>query len=87
MGPPELNDVLNVFDHLSMIVRQRFQGDQIDVLNMLLDQLRQLLVHRFDKKEASQETSVDQSAMNSAMDDILNQIEDLTEAYELKILP
>ena len=79
-----LNEVMILFDRLSSIIHSRFKEDRTDALIMLLDQLRQLLVQRFDQSEGSQQPPVDPTVLNSAIGVVLNQIEDLTEAYGFK---
>ena len=76
----EEQGALRIFAQLKRLIEERFQGDDTVALNLLLEELEAHLVPRFPE---TGEAPVDQKALDSAINEILNQIEDLAEAFEL----
>jgi len=71
------------FDRLRGLIHQRFPGEQSYALNVMMKELHGLLVKRFPEAEDKKISQEDTLAFNQAVEEVLNQIEDLVEALEL----
>ncbi len=76
-GPREL------FERLQGLILGRFSEDDAEVLGLQLEHLRALLGRRFPDAEKAEPAPKEQAELNSAIDEVLNRIEDLAEAFEL----
>ncbi len=76
----EEHGALQIFAKLKRLIEKRFQGDNVLVLKLLLEGLETHLVQRFPETGDAPE---DQEALDLAINEILNQLEDLVEAFEL----
>jgi hypothetical protein len=52
-------------------------------MNGLLDELKKMLQQRFSPEKEGLEPAGDETEVNTAINQVLNQIEDLAEAFEL----
>lgn len=76
----ETPEPIREFEKLRELVNRRFPGEQAEALNGLLEELRELLEKRF-AESADRAGAV---ALNPMINEILNQIEDLAEAFSLE---
>ena len=76
----EEHSALQIFVQLKRLIEERFQGDDVVALNLLLEGLETHLVQRFPETGEAPE---DQEALDLAINETLNQIEDLVEAFQL----
>ena len=76
------DELLVELDRLRSLIVQRFPDEQSYALNIMLDELRGLLEKRFSQAEETK-SEADNTATNLAIEEVLNQIEDLVEAMEL----
>jgi len=83
-GRAEFQTVMADFDHLARIVRRRFSEERLEAMNGLLGELREMLQQRFSAENEDRAPTGDETEVNTAIDQVLNQIEDLAEAFELK---
>ncbi len=72
-----------VFARLQRRIHQRFPGEEGDVLHVMLDELQELLVRRFPETDDAETSEDDKAALNLAIEEALNKVEDLVEALEL----
>ncbi len=79
---PETSEPVMEFERLQELVNRRFPGERGEVLNILLEELRELLEKRFP--ESGDITGQDKDALNPVIEVILDQIEDLSEAFSLE---
>lgn len=81
----ELEDqnALQVFEHLERVIHKRFQGEDAEALNLLLEELRELLVRGFPDPEKESPTQEEKNDNSPAIHEVLNRIEDLVEAFEI----
>lgn len=80
---PDYQNVMSVFDRLSGIISRRFSKDQGEVLDLIMGELKDLLLQRFPKTKDTETVENDQAFLDAAIGEALNQIEDLVEAFEL----
>lgn len=71
------------FHYLKRLIDQQFPGERGYALNLMMEELRALLTLRFPQIGEPEALEADQSALNAAIEKVLNQIEDLVEAFEL----
>lgn len=71
------------FTQLCGLVRQRFTGDRLAVMNQLLADLDDLLRRRRDAGADRPEAAQDPAEIDAAVGALLNQMEDLAEAFML----
>ena len=71
------------FDRLQALIHQRFPGEQSFALDVMMEELHCLLKKRFPEDENKKNSPENTLAFNQAIEEILNQIEDLVEALEL----
>ena len=83
-GRAERQTVMSDFDHLVSIVQGRFNEGRLEAMNGLLNELREMLQQRFSDENEGRPPTGDETEMNTAANEILNQIEDLAEAFELQ---
>jgi len=83
-GQAESQTVMLEFEDLARIVKGRFADGSLDAMNGLLNELREMLLQRFPAENKDGALISDSAEMNTAINEILNQIEDLAEAFELK---
>lgn len=76
----EEQSALQLHAQLKCLIVERFQGDEAEVLNLLLEGLKALLVQRFPETGDAPE---EKDALDLAIHKALNQIEDLVEAFEI----
>jgi hypothetical protein len=79
----EPQGVMEVFSRLQRRLHQRFPGEQGEALDVMMNELEEMLLRRFPQKGDGQVSEDDQAALNLAIEELLNQIEDLAEALEL----
>lgn len=80
---PDYQMVMPVFDRLSGMISQRFSNEQREVLSLIMDELKDLLLQRFPKTKDTESVENDPAVLDAAIGETLNQIEDLVEAFEL----
>ena len=74
---------MEVFACLQRRVHQRFPGEQGEALHAMMNELEEMLLRRFPQKGGAEVSENDQAALNLAIEELLNEIEDLAEALEL----
>ena len=81
---PDHQNVMSVFDRLSVMINRRFSSEQGEALNLMMEELKDLLLRRFPKTKDTDSVENDPAVLDAAIGEALNQIEDLVEAFELK---
>lgn len=81
---PDHQNVMSVFDRLSVMINRRFSNEQGEALNLMMGELKELLLQRFPKTRDTDSLENDPAVLYAAIGEALNQIEDLVEAFELK---
>jgi len=81
--PPEPEDAMAVFRRLQSRIQERFPGEQGQPLALLMNELEELLLRRFPQTKNVQVTDDDKASLDPAIEALLNEIEDLVEAFEL----
>ena len=74
---------LEIFARLQSLVRNRFSGDNLVVLNLLLEELHALLVAAFPTGGEGETEEENQAEPIPAIHEILNRIEDIVDAFEI----
>ena len=82
-APAESENVMGVFNRLHGRIHQKFPGIQGEALNVMLDELQDLLLKRFPQTGDTEISEEDKEALNLAIQELLNDVEDLVEALEL----
>jgi len=80
---PDYQNVMSIFDRLSGVMSRRFSNEQDEVLSLIMNELKDLLLQRFAKTKDTESVENDPAFLNAAIGESLNQIEDLVEAFEL----
>ena len=79
---PQLVGYLQILEGVSVLVEQRFSGDDAMVLNLLLGDLKGLLTQKFSAAETV--NSIDENgAVDVQIEQLINQVEDLIDAFEI----
>jgi hypothetical protein len=79
----ESNEVMSTFHRLHRRINQRFPGKKAEPLNVLLEELEELLLKRFPQTGSAEVSDEEKAALNSAIQELLSDVEDLVEAMEL----
>jgi len=74
---------LEIYEHLQILIKGRFSGDDALALNLLLEELHALLIPMFPIVEKSQPPAENQAKTIPAIHEALNRIEDLVDAFEI----
>jgi hypothetical protein len=74
---------MGVFHRLHGLINQRFPGEKAEPLNVMLEELQELLLKRFPQTGGAEVSEEEKAALNLAIQELLNDIEDLVEALEL----
>ena len=80
---PDYQIVMSVFEDLSAMINRRFANEQGEALNLMMEELKDLLLQRFPKTKDADSGENDPAVLDAAIGEALNQIEDLVEAFEL----
>jgi hypothetical protein len=80
----ESKSPLNIFALLQILVKGRFGGDDVAVLNLLLEDLQALLISVFPPVGGNQTPAENRAEMIPAIHDVLNRLEDIIEAFEIR---
>jgi hypothetical protein len=72
-----------VFARLQSRIEQRFPGEPGEPLKLMMNELHELLLRRFSPTDDAEVSGDDKAALNLAIGELLNEIEDLVEALEL----
>ena len=72
-----------LFHRLQNLINNRFQGDDVAALNLLLQELHELIVRKFPEAEKELSAQEEKKDMSPAIHEVLNLIEDLVEAFEI----
>jgi hypothetical protein len=75
--------VMEVFHRLYGLIKQRFPGEKAEPLNVMLEELQELLLKRFPQTGDVEVSEEEKADLNSAIQQLLNDVEDLVEALEL----
>ena len=75
--------VIGVFRRLHGLLNQRFSGEKAETLNVMLEELQEELLKRFPQTGEVEISEEEKAALNLAIQELLNDIEDLVEALEL----
>jgi hypothetical protein len=78
----ESNSPPDIFALLQILIKGRFFGDDAVVLNLLLEELHTLLISVFPPIGDNQTPAENQAEIIAAIQDVLNRIEDIIEAFE-----
>jgi hypothetical protein len=78
----EAQSPLEVFSRLQSLIRSRFSGDNLVVLNLFLDQLHTLLITAFPSSGEDKAPEENQAEPIPAIHELLNRIEDIVDAFE-----
>ena len=79
----ETQGALEIFHRLHGHINQRFPGKKSEPLNMMLEELQGLLLKRFPQTGDVEVSEEEKAALNMAIQELLNDVEDLVEALEL----
>jgi hypothetical protein len=82
--PHETETPLAVFQRLRGRIQERFPGEQGEPLAVLLNEVEEKLLRRFPQTDDTVVSEEEKSALNQAIETLLNDIEDLAEALELQ---
>ncbi len=74
---PNLSEYEILYARIRELINKRFSGDDLEVLNALMDQLKELLDQRFDKKNGELYSMEEIASINSDIDKLLSDIEDI----------
>jgi len=74
---------MGVLHRLHGLIKQRFPGKKAEPLNVMLEELQELLLKRFPQTGDAEVSEEEKAALNSAIQQLLNDVEDLVEAFEL----
>ena len=80
---PDYQNMMSIFDRLSGVISRRFSNEQDEVLSLIMDELKNLLLQRFPKTKDTESVENDPAVLDAAIGEALNQIEDMVEAFEL----
>jgi hypothetical protein len=81
VGEPQ--GAMEIFPRLHGLINQRFPGKKAEPLNLMLEELQELLLKRFPQTGDAEISEEEKAALNSAIQQLLNDVEDLVEALEL----
>jgi hypothetical protein len=79
----EPRGAMAVFHRLHGLINQRFPGEKAEPLNVMLEELQELLLKRFPQAVDEEVSQKEKEALNLAIQEMLNDFEDLVEAMEL----
>ena len=79
----EPQSAMGVFHRLHGLINQRFPGKKAEPLNVMLEELQELLLKRFPQTGDVEISEEEKAALNIAIQELLNDVEDLVEALEL----
>ena len=79
----EPQGAMEVFRRLHGLINQRFPGEKAEPLNVMLEELQELLLKRFPQTGDAEVSEEEKAALNLAIQELLNDVEDLVEALEL----
>jgi len=81
---PDHQKVISIFEDLSAMINRRFANEQGEALNLMMEELKDLLLQRFPKTKDADSGENDPAVLDAAIGEALNQMEDLVEAFELR---
>ena len=79
----ESQGAMAIFHRLHGLINQRFPGEKAEPLNVMLEELQEALLKRFPQTGDAEVSEEEKAALNLAIQELLNDIEDLVEALEL----
>jgi hypothetical protein len=79
----EPQSAMGIFRRLHGLINQRFPGEKAEPLNLMLEELQELLLKRFPQTGDAEISKEEKAALNSSIQQLLNDVEDLVEALEL----
>lgn len=82
-APVDSQTVTEVFNRLKSLIQQRFEAQHREALNAQLDELQDLLLKRFSPAGDAEVLQEERAAIDAAIHEVLNDIEDLLEAFLL----
>ena len=74
---------MEIFARLQSLIRSRFSGENLVVLNLLLDELHDLLIAAFPTGGDDKAPEENQAEPMPAIHELLNRIEDIVDAFEI----
>jgi hypothetical protein len=74
---------LEIFVRLQSLIRNRFSGDNLVVLNLLLDELHALLIAAFPTGGEGKAPEENPAEPVPVIHELLNRIEDIVDAFEI----
>ncbi len=86
---PQIVDYLQILQGVSVLVEQRFLHDDAMVLRLLLGDLKILLEQKYPAAETvnthiDEKSAAETGAVDVQIDQLINQVEDLIDAFEIK---
>jgi hypothetical protein len=79
----ETQGAMEIFHRLHGLINQRFPGKKAAPLNLMLEELQEVLRKRFPQTGEVELSEEEKAALNLAIQELLNDVEDLVEAMEL----
>ena len=73
---------MELFEDIKRLLKKRFSGNQAIALDPLLKELETLLLQMFPEPGKDHDSKEDFVILSISCNEVLNQIEDLTEAFE-----
>lgn len=83
IGETEGKSPLDIFEHLQILIRKHFSGNDVQALNPLLEELSALLLTVFPAEGQNQIPAENPEKSIAAIHEVLNRIEDLVDAFEI----
>ena len=77
-----VHSAMELFEYIKRLLKKRFSGNQVIALNSLLKELEMLLLQMFPEPEKDNDHKEDLTNLSISCNEVLNRIEDLTEAFE-----
>ena len=85
--PTEKGRAVAILSQLKNTINRRFSRKVPPAVQLMLEALQGLIEKRFPSPPASMLETDEKNALNSAIHDLLYQIEDLVEAFEIGSIP
>ena len=76
------DSAMELFEHIKRLLKERFSGNNAMALDPLLKELETLLLQMFPEPGKDHDSKEDFVILSISCNEVLNRIEDLTEAFE-----
>jgi len=77
-----VHSAMELFEQIKCLLKKRFSGNNAMALDPLLKELEALLLQMFPEQEKDNDHKEDLTNLSISCNEVLNRIEDLTEAFE-----